>query len=293
MISEHIKRLYTNRLETNYDYFYEEIPDSLDEIFKTARNIVEHYKGINKYRISPERYRDIDISQPNIILERLYQANVTSLMSPISFENKLVGHCLTISIVALDIMRYKKIPSRMRYAYCTYFIEDIFPEQILIEYWCFDRKEWIWGDPSINQAILDYNGISERFNFFDVDKTLSQPVYLVWNRLRKGELDFNMYRGINNVDNYNGVLKEVARILINDLAMINNLVLSIYDYVISPYESGNLSDNLYYFLDEVSEKMMNSQHCLISYDDSNPIMCKPREVIRKSIFQESEQCFKV
>ncbi len=75
--------------------------------------------------------------------------------------------------------------------------------------------------------------------------------------------------------------------------MINNLVLSVYDYVISPYESGNLSDSLYYFLDEVSEKMMDSQHCLISYDDSNSIMCKPREVIRKSIFQESEQYFKV
>ncbi|WP_455821026.1 hypothetical protein [Pseudomonas cerasi] len=293
MNSEDIKSLFTERKPTKFDDYYRYIPESVNEIFEVARNIVEHYKGVNKYKINPERYSDIDITQPEIILERLSQAGVTSIINPIPFEHKLVGHCLTLGIVTLDMMRYKNIPSRLRYAYCTYFSQDIYPEQILIEYWCEEKGTWLWGDPSMNQEVLDHNQISVQVDFCDVDKTLSQPIYQVWYQLRKGKLDFMMYRGINDRQERHQVLEEVARVFVNDLAMMNNLLLSIYDYVLTPYQSDHLSAKLLQYLDEVAEEMMASPDCLIAYDESNPIRCRPETAVRKSVFRREEQIFKV
>jgi len=291
--SENTHSLYTERKPTKYDDYYRDLPGSVDEIFKVARNIVEHYKGVNKYKISPERYNDIDINQPEIILDRLSCAGVISITTPIPFEHKLVGHCLTIAIMALDMMRYKKIPSRLRYAYCTYFSQDIYPEQILIEYWSEDRKAWLLGDPSMNQEVLDHNEISVRVDFCDVDTTLSQPIYWVWRHLRKGQLDFAMYRGIHDKQEKKQVLEEVARIFVNDLAIINNLVLSVYDYVLAPYQSDHLSEDLFQYLDEIADEMIASPGCLIAYDESNLIRCQPRTVVRKSVFRQEEQLFEI
>ncbi|MNG57157.1 hypothetical protein JK621_00095 [Serratia plymuthica] len=293
MNSENIKSLYTERKPTKHDDYYRNIPNSVSEIFKVARNIVEHYKGINKYKIGQERYNDIDINQPEIILDRLSKTGVTSITNPIPFEHKIIGHCLTISIMALDMMRYKKIPSRLRYAYCTYFSQDIYPEQVLIEYWCEDRGAWLLGDPSMNQEVLDHNEISVSVDFCDVDTALSQPIHWVWRHLRKGQLDFTMYRGIHDKQEKKQVLEEVARIFVNDLAIMNNLLLSIYDYVLSPYQSDHLSEGLFQYLDEIADEMMASPGCLIVYDESNLIRCQPRAVVRKSIFNKEEQIFEV
>lgn len=293
MNSENIKALYTERKPTKYDDYYRDIPNSAGEIFKVARNIVEHYKGINKYKINPERYNDIDINQPEIILDRLSKAGVTFITNPIPFERKIVGHCLTISIMALDMMRYKNIPSRLRYAYCTYFSQDIYPEQILIEYWCEERSAWLLGDPSMNQEVLDHNEILVSVDFCDVDTTLSQPIHWVWRHLRKGQLDFTMYRGIHDKQEKKQVLEEVARIFVNDLAIMNNLLLSIYDYVLSPYQSDHLSEELFQYLDEIADEMMASPGCFIAYDKSNLIRCQPRTVVRKSVFKNEEQVFEV
>nr|AAO39113.1 AdmS [Pantoea agglomerans] len=291
--SEDIKALYTERKPTKHDDYYHDISGSVSEIFKVARNIVEHYKGINKYNINPERYNDIDITQPEIILDRLSDAGVTSIINPIPFEHKLVGHCLTLAIVALDMMRYKNIPSRLRYAYCTYFSQDIYPEQILIEYWCEDKGAWLLGDPSMNQEVLDHNQISVNVDFCNVDNTLSQPIYQVWYHLRKGKLDFTMYRGINDRQERKQVLEEVARIFVNDLAMMNNLLLSIYDYVLTPYQSDHLSAELLQYLDEIADEMMASPGCLIAYDESNLIRYRPRTAVRKSVFRREEEIFDV
>lgn len=290
---ESTKSFFTERKTTKYDCYYSDIPTSVSEIFVVARNIVEHYKGVNKYKISHERYRDIDINQPEIILDRLCSTGVTSITNPIPFERKLVGHCLTISIMALDMMRYKNIPSRLRYAYCTYFSKDIYPEQILIEYWCKDRNAWLMGDPSMNQEVLDHNEISISVDFCDVDTTLSQPIHWVWRHLRKGQLDFTMYRGIHNKQEKKHIFEEVARIFLNDLAMMNNILLSVYDYILSPYQSDHLSEGVFQYLDEIADEMMASPSCVITYDESNLIRCQPKVVVRKSVFQNEEYIFEI
>ncbi|KKZ20072.1 hypothetical protein AAY84_02245 [Serratia marcescens] len=191
------------------------------------------------------------------------------------------------------MMRYKNIPSRLRYAYCTYFSQDIYPEQILIEYWCEDRNAWLLGDPSMNQEVLDHNEISVNMDFCDVDTTLSQPIHWVWRHLRKGQLDFTMYRGIHDKQEKKQVLEEVARIFVNDLAIINNLVLSVYDYVLTPYQSDHLSEDLFQYLDEIADEMSATPGCVIAYDESNLIRCQPRTVVRKSVFRKEEQLFEI
>ncbi|NOI77281.1 hypothetical protein F0224_16460 [Vibrio coralliilyticus] len=288
-----MKVFYVERTPTQYDALYRDLPNAVSGIFQAARNIVEHYKGINKYRISPDRYHDIDINQPDIILQRLARSGVTSVIHPIPFEHKLVGHCLTIAIMALDMLRYKNIPSRLRYAYCTYFSQDIYPEQILIEYWCEERQAWLLGDPSMNQEVLDHHQIAVNVDFCDVDTALSQPIPWVWHQLRKGQLDSSMYRGIHDKQEKRQVLEEVARIFVNDLAMMNNLVLSIYDYVLFPYQSDHLSEELFDCLDEIAEALLASPATMVEYDESNLIRCQPSRVVRKSVFRQEEHVFDV
>ncbi|MCG9681824.1 hypothetical protein L1D31_04505 [Vibrio sp. Isolate23] len=288
-----MKVFYAERTPTQYDALYRDLPNAVNGIFQAARNIVEHYKGINKYRISPDRYHDIDINQPDIILQRLARSGVTSVIHPIPFEHKLVGHCLTIAIMALDMLRYKNIPARLRYAYCTYFSQDIYPEQILIEYWCEDRQAWLLGDPSMNQEVLDHHQIAVNVDFCDVDTALSQPIPWVWHQLRKGQLNSSMYRGIHDKQEKRQVLEEVARIFVNDLAMMNNLVLSIYDYVLFPYQSDHLSEELLDCLDEIADALLASPATMVEYDESNLIRCQPSRVVRKSVFRQEEHVFDV
>lgn len=45
--SEDIKSLYSERKPTKHDDYHHDILGSVSKIFKVARNIVEHYKGIN------------------------------------------------------------------------------------------------------------------------------------------------------------------------------------------------------------------------------------------------------
>lgn len=79
----------------------------------------------------------------------------------------------------------------------------------------------------------------------------------------------------------------------DDLAMMNNLLLSIYDYVLTPYQSDHLSAELLQYQDEIAEEMMASPGCLIACDESNLIRYRPRTAVRKSVFRREEEIFEV
>lgn len=205
-----------------YSSMIEEMPTDLSEICRIVRNVIEHYHGINKNKIKTRRFLDVDIRFNKEILARVKQLGYNNIQEPIEFENKIIGSCRTQAVLACGILRHMKIPARVRYKYCTYFIEDFNHEQAVVEYWDKEKNCWILIDPAMNYEILEYKNIKIDFDLCHIPDDKSMPVSTAWLDARAGKVDPNLFGAFSN-NNKNCGLWHIRVKLLHDLACLNKI----------------------------------------------------------------------
>jgi hypothetical protein len=267
-----------------FSYLFDNVPTNVKEIFRIARNVVEHHAGINSEKISLERYIEMEIDPVSEIFSILHKNGVRDITQPIALEHKVVGNCFNISKVAVSMLRAKGIPARIRYAYCTYFYDGFNHEQALVEYWDKQARKWRRGDASMNEEIMKHLDINVDIDLLDVSTELSQPIADVWIGCRKGELSFEQY-GASVDTRKRGGIGHVAHKLTHDLACLNQLELMACDFIAPPnnyLRSRNLKleqfDNLALILKDHDYKAYQYEKKQV------PFCATPRRILRKSRF---------
>lgn len=267
-----------------YEHYFSSVPKDVEEIFRVARNVVEHHAGINSEHIPMNRYQEMEIDRIEDILEIISRNGVDNIVDEIPLENKVVGNCFNISKLAVSLLRYHGIPARIRYAYCTYFYEDFSHEQALVEYWDAEVSKWRRGDASMNKEIIDHLGIEVDIDLLNVSKELSQPIADVWLGCRFGKLNFEDY-GASVENRKRGGIGHVAHKLTHDLACLNQLELMACDFIAPPANYlRNKNLNLDGF-DNVARLLAGEKYQEIQYTSNLvPFCARPRRVLRKSRF---------
>lgn len=267
-----------------FSYLLDNVPTDVKEIFRVARNVVEHHAGINSEKIALERYIEMEIDPVSDIFSILHKNGVRDITQPIALEHKVVGNCFNISKVAVSILRAKGIPARIRYAYCTYFYDGFNHEQALVEYWDKQAHMWRRGDASMNEEIMKHLDINIDIDLLNVSTELSQPIADVWIGCRKGELSFEQY-GASVDTRKRGGIGHVAHKLTHDLACLNQLELMACDFIAPPnnyLRSRNLKleqfDNLALILKDHDYKAYQYEKKQV------PFCATPRRILRKSRF---------
>ncbi len=199
-----------------YEYLYENLPDSLPELCRLVRSQFIHpYAELPKYReqFPKERWNE-SLKYPSAIsvLEGLLSYDSLGIMYDRKPEDRLVLGCRHNAILLVSILKYRGIPARVRCGHATYLIPGFHTSHTLCEVWNENEMRWMLVDPSTN--MVDFS--KEKFDFSND----------LWLKMQRKEIDPNLY-GIPR--RYSGLVSIVGKVC-TDLASILGTEYTIYQY---------------------------------------------------------------
>lgn len=199
-----------------YEYLYENLPDSLPELCSLIRSQFIHpYAELQKYRelIPKERWNEM-FRYPSVksILEGLVSYDSSGLTKERKPEDRLVLGCWHNSILLASILKSRGIPARLRYGHATYIAPGYHISHTISEIWNEDEMRWMLVDPSMD--MVDFS--PDKFDFSND----------AWLQLQRKEIDPNLY-GIPG--KYSGMGSIAAKVC-GDLASILGTEHTIFQY---------------------------------------------------------------
>jgi len=199
-----------------YEYLYENLPDSLPELCSLIKSQFIHpYAELPQYseQIPKERW-DESFKYPTVesILKGLVSYDSTGLVNNRKPENRLVVICRGNAILLASILKYRGIPVRVRAGYATYIMPDFHISHAICEVWNKNENRWMLVDPSMDMVDFSKN----KFDFSND----------AWLQMQKKEIDPDLY-GLPG--KYSGKASILA-IFNTDLAFILGTEYTIYQY---------------------------------------------------------------
>lgn len=199
-----------------YEYLYENLPDSLSELCGLIKSQFIHpFAELPRYREQiPKERGDESFKYPTVklVLEGLIKYDSRGLVNDRKIEDRLILTCRDYAILLASILKYKGIPARVRCGHATYFIPDFHMSHTICEVWNEKEKRWMLVDPSIK--MIDFS--RDKFDFSNE----------IWLKMQKGEIDASKY-GIPG--SYTGLVSILGKIS-PDLASILGMEFPIYQY---------------------------------------------------------------
>jgi len=176
-----------------YEYLYENLPDSLPELCSLIRSQYINYGWeLNQYRelIPKERWNE-SFKYPTVksALEGLLSHDSRGLVKDRKPENRLMLICRDNALLLASILKYRGIPARVRYGFAPYFIPDFHANHVICEVWNEKDNRWMLVDPSANRIDFD----REEFDFSND----------VWLKMQHKEINPEVY-GMPGRYKYNG-----------------------------------------------------------------------------------------
>jgi sulfatase modifying factor 1 len=199
-----------------YDYLYENLPDSLPELCSLIRSQFIHpYAELPKYRdIIPQERWNEDIKYPTVksVLEGLLSYDSAGLVFDRKPEDRLVVICRQNAILLASILKHRGIPARIRYGHATYIAPEFHISHAICEVWNENENRWMLVDPSMNK--VDFS--RDQFDFSNE----------AWLQMQKGEIDPDLY-GIPGI--YTGSGSIIGKVP-SDLACVLGTEYTNYQY---------------------------------------------------------------
>jgi len=165
-----------------YAYLYETLPDSLLELCRVIKSQYINPVELPMYgdKIPQERLSDI-MKYPTVksALEGLLSYDSSGLVQDRKPENRLILICRDNSILLASILKYRGIPTRVRYGFASYLKPGFHASHVICEVLNEDENRWMLVDPSTN--MIDFS--RDQFDFGND----------VWLKLQKEEIDPNLY----------------------------------------------------------------------------------------------------
>jgi hypothetical protein len=157
----------------SYQGHYHSLPRSIDDLCRLVKTLIIHpvarYRYANQIPVDRIDEDNIFSSVPEmlgVLLER--NANLYDWERPPS--EKLILSCRYHSILLASMLKYLKIPCRVRAGFATYLIPNKFIDHWVCEVWDNANNKWkivdsdIWGSTDILNIDFDSSDVpSEKF----------------------------------------------------------------------------------------------------------------------------------
>jgi formylglycine-generating enzyme required for sulfatase activity len=231
-----------------YAYLYKNLPDSLPELCSLVKSQFIHpIVELPQYRdqIPKERWNETEkYTTVKSVLQGLLSYDSRGFVKDRKPEDRLVLGCRENSLLLASILKYRGIPARVRYGNAAYLIPGFHTNHVICEVWNKNNQRWMLVDPSTN--MIDFS--REEFAFGNDS----------WLKMKKGEIDPNLYGIPGKFSNNNGLVT-IATMVCLDLASVLGNEYTIYQYApIVDYAFDNnkkLPEDQIEILNRISELM--------------------------------------
>jgi formylglycine-generating enzyme required for sulfatase activity len=202
-----------------YKYLYKNLPDSLPELCSLIKSQFIHpIVELPQYRdqIPKERWNETEkYTTVKSVLQGLLSYDSRGFVKDRKPKDRLVLGCRENSLLLASILKYRGIPARVRYGNAAYLIPGFHTNHVICEVWNKNNQRWILVDPSTN--MIDFS--REEFAFGNDS----------WLKMKKGEIDPNLYGIPGKFSNNNGLVT-IATMVCLDLASVLGNEYTIYQY---------------------------------------------------------------
>ena len=135
-----------------YCYLYQSLPDSLSGLCELIKCQFIHPVDLNPYRhLFPQNRHYEDVKFPTVkkLLMGLIDLDANGLTCDRKPENRLVVTCRYHAVFLASILKYRGIPTRVRYGFAPYLApnRDLHICHVICEVWNKKRKCWMLVDP--------------------------------------------------------------------------------------------------------------------------------------------------
>lgn len=172
---------YTNPGE--FEGLYKNLPDSLTELCQLVRSqflhIVSEYPSYKDKMPGERRFDIIKYTSVESILDGLQQYDSSGLTLNRKPENRLVLGCQNYALLLASILKYKGVPTRLRYGHASYLIPDFHASHVICEVWNENEKRWMLVDPNVN--MIDFS--KDKFDYSNE----------AWLQMQNGEIDTSVF----------------------------------------------------------------------------------------------------
>jgi len=169
--------IYTN--PGKYEEMYSNLPDSLSQITEIIKaQLIHPMADLPRYRdlIPAERsWEDLKYPSVETMLAGLKGYNPSGLVLDRKPVDRLVVSCRFHAILFASIMKFKGIPTRVRYGFAPYLYPGNHIYHVICEVWNSKEKRWMLVDP--DRQLIDFP--AEQWEF-SCD---------VWEKYQQGKLD--------------------------------------------------------------------------------------------------------
>jgi hypothetical protein len=184
----------------------------------------EHIAPAYGVTLSEEDRHSVHIRPVERLLEWIVARDGRSFHLPRAVANRVAGNCRHLTVLMVAMLRAQGIPARARCGFGDYFVDGIFEDHWVCEYWHAEQQRWIMVDAQLDD--LQRQLFSIDFDVTDVPRDRFLIAGEAWARCRAGAADPGRFGlSITNEAGY----WWIAGNLMRDAAALGNVELLPWD----------------------------------------------------------------
>lgn len=165
------------------------LPNDIGKVAHAVQMLVLHRFWAQAYQVdvTPERDKEQGLHGAEAMLAqamRLGPACIGEIRLP---NARVIGNCRHFSTMLCAFLRHKRISSRARCGFSTYFEPGKYVDHWICEYWNADEARWVQVDAQLDT--LQAGVIRADFDPLDVPRDRFLVAGDVWQQIRAGTID--------------------------------------------------------------------------------------------------------
>lgn len=254
-----------------FEFLYKDLPIEIKEIANVVHSVIIHRDATDfyGYTIPENRKTETETRYVEKILAHILELDNASLTTKRTPEKRFAGTCRDFALLFCSILRFHKIPARLRCGFAGYF-NTMWDDHWICEYFDEKEKRWIIVDPEIDD--VETKAYNLTINPLDIPKEKFLTGGQAWLKCRSKELKPDLF-GVSTI-NIQGMWFVRANV-VRDLACLNKMEMLPWDYWgIADKDFDTLTEKELNFLDEVAKLTVDDERfeeMRKIYQDSNEL----------------------
>jgi len=151
-----------------YEAYLDDVPDEIHLIIQVIQGLLIHDSWLEHYKVKEKSENTPNTPRLTArdILHTITKIDNRSFLIPRGIEGRTIVCCRDFSLLLCSILRYKKIPCRIRAGFASYLAPpDMFEDHWICEYWDAFEETWVRVDPQID--LFQHKMIREWTNHYN------------------------------------------------------------------------------------------------------------------------------
>lgn len=207
---------------------FEKLPNGMEELCNIIHGLIIHRdntEDLYGFKPSLTECEEVNTRYVKDILKKILRKNDSPFILKRDPRKRFFGSCRDFALMLCSILRFKKVPARLRCGFSAYFEPGLYWDHWVCEYW--NKNKWTLVDPEVGEKERQGYGVSSTLNIVDLPRDQFLTAGQAWNIFRTGKENPNLF-GAHNIEIYGAWF--IRANVLRDLAALNKIELLPWDY---------------------------------------------------------------